>query len=183
MTLREFVSGTKRSVAAGMILGVAMVGLATQARAQDKGGGLAVKLQGTWSLVSIYNEQDGKRSEVFGPAPRGSLIFAPDGRFSLILMKATLPKFAANNRVKGTTEENQAVVQGSTAFFGMYKVVSEAEGKVALHIEGCTFPNWDGQDQVRTVSVTGDEMKMTTPQAAVGGTNHIVWARSTKPSS
>jgi len=78
--------------------------------AQEKGGTLAQQIQGTWILVSIYNEQDGKKLEQFGPNPRGSMILTPDGRFSQIIMRASLPKFASNNRMKGTVEENQAIV-------------------------------------------------------------------------
>jgi hypothetical protein len=55
-------------------------------------------------------------------------------------MRASLPKFASNSRVKGTTEENQAVVQGSAAFFGTYTVTSDKEQTVNLHIEGGYLP-------------------------------------------
>ena len=35
------------------------------------------------------------------------------GHFMLILQRATLPRFASDNRRSGTAEENKAVVQGS----------------------------------------------------------------------
>jgi hypothetical protein len=92
-------------------------------------------------VVSVYNEQDGEKTEPYGPQPRGFMTLAPDGRFSIILMKASLPKFAANNRVQGTVEENQAVVQGSLALYGTYAVVSQKEKMVILHVEASTFPN------------------------------------------
>jgi len=145
--------------------------------AQEKGGSIAQQLQGSWSLVSIYNELDGKKTDQFGLNPRGSLIFTPDGRFSLIIMRVALPKFASNNRVKGTAEENQAVVQGSVAYFGTYKVVNEKDRIVGLHFEGSTFPNWDDQDQTRIINIVGDEMRSTNPTATIGGTNFSVWKR------
>jgi hypothetical protein len=143
----------------------------------QEGSALAKQIQGSWGLVSIYNEQDGKKIDVFGPTPKGSMILTPDGRFSIVLMRAGLPKFASNNRVKGTAEENQAVVLGSVAYFGSYKVASEKEQVVIMHIEGCTFPNWDNEDQKRVMIVTGDEMKLTNPTAAIGGKNFLVWKR------
>jgi hypothetical protein len=146
--------------------------------AQEKGSNLAKQIQGAWTLVSIYNEQDGKKTEVFGPNPRGSMILTPNGRFSIIMMRASLPKFASNNRMTGAAEENQAVTQGSFADFGTYKVVSEKEKAVNFHIEGCTFPNWDGQDQKRFVTVTADELKLTVPITTIGGTNYLVWKRA-----
>ncbi len=147
--------------------------------AAEKQVTLAKEIQGCWSLVSIVNEQDGKQIEVFGPNPRGSLIMTPDGRFSMILMNATLPKFASNSRTKSTAEENRAVVHGSIAFFGTYKVAGEKKHIVNLRIEGSTFPNWDGQEQQRTITVTGDEMKYVNPTPAIGdGINYVVWKRT-----
>ncbi len=156
----------------GMLSGAAAV------RAQEKGSTLAQQLQGTWFLVSMDNEQDGKKIELFGPNPRGSWIFTPDGRFLEILMRASLPKFAANNRAKGTAEENQAVVQGSFAAYGTYAVASAKEHLVNLHMEASTFPNWDGQDQKRVMTVKGDEMRVTNPTATIGGVAFVVWKRA-----
>jgi hypothetical protein len=150
---------------------------ASKVWAQEKGAGLAQQIQGSWVLVSMYNEQDGKKTEQFGPNPRGSLILTPDGRFSSIQMRASLPKFASNSRVKGTAEENQAVVQGSATTFGTYTVASDKVQTVILHIEGSTFPNWDGQDQKRIMTVNGDELKVI-GTATIGGTNYIIWKRA-----
>jgi hypothetical protein len=142
--------------------------------AEEKGAGSA---QGTWTLVSIYNELDGKKTDVFGPNPRGSLILTPGGSFSYVLMRASLPKFASSVRLKGTVAENQAVVEGALAYFGKYSVVGNKE--ITLHVEGSTFPNWDGQDQKRLITVNGDEMKMTNPTPSIGGgTNYIILKRA-----
>ncbi len=147
-------------------------------RAQEKGSTLAQQIQGSWIFVSVYNEQQGKRTEPYGSKPRGSMILTPDGRFSIILMRASLPKFVSNNRMKGTAMENQTVVQGSFASYGAYAVANEKENIVILHTEGCTFPNWDGTDQKRVVTVIGDELRHTVPTASAGGTNYLVWKRA-----
>ena len=83
------------------VLSGGMLSGASDVWAQEKGSTLAKQIQGSWTLVSIYNEQDGKKIEPFGYKPRGSLILTPNGRFSIILMRASLPKFAANNRMTG----------------------------------------------------------------------------------
>ena len=145
--------------------------------AQESGGSLAKQILGTWILVSIYNETDGKRTDLYGANPRGINIFTPDGHFTQFLMKESLPKFAANNRLKGTDEENRAVVQGCHAIYGTYKIASEKDRIVMLHITGNTYPNFDGQDQQRIVTINGDEMKVTNPTAGAGGTNYVVWKR------
>ena len=141
--------------------------------------GLGQQIQGSWTLVSCVNEMDGKKSDVFGPDPRGLFILTSDGRYTMILMRASLPKFASNSRIMGTDEENQAVVQGSIANFGRYAVESEKDKTLTLTIEGCTFPNWDGQTQKRIVIVQGDELRVTQHNPAIGGgTNYIVWKRA-----
>jgi hypothetical protein len=146
--------------------------------AKEKAGTLAQQVQRSWALASLYVEQDGKKIEPFGSEPRGSMLLSSDGRFSIILMRESLPKFAANSRVKGAVEENQAVVQGSLATYGRYTVVSEKEHIMNMHIEGSTFPNWDGEDQKRVWTIEGDELKVTVPKATIGGVSHLIWKRA-----
>ena len=160
-----------------LVVAVLTVGILTGA-SEVWGAGLAEQIQGSWILVSIYNEQDGKKTEQFGPNPRGILILTPDGRFSGILMRASLPKFASNSRMKGTVEENQAVVQGSSTTFGTYTVASDKEQTVNLHIEGSSFPNFDGQDQKRLMTVKGDELTVVNPTTTIGGTNYAIYKRA-----
>jgi len=157
---------------------IALTG-ASDVRAQQTAGTLGQQIQGSWSLVSVVNEQDGKKFDVFGPNPRGFLILTPDGHFSMTILRASLPKVAANNRMKGTAEENQAIVQGSISYYGKYTVTSEKEKTMALSMEGSTFPNWDGEVQKRVISITGDELKITNPTPSIGGgTNYVVWKRT-----
>ena len=151
------------------VLSAGMLSGAPAVWAKEQDGALVKQVQGSWTLVSVYVEQDGKKIEPFGSQPRGFLTLTPDGRFSYILLRSSLPKFAADNRMQGTPEENQAIVQGSLATYGTYKVVNEKERAVSYHIEGSTFPNWDGQDQQRTWTVKGDELSITNPVTSVGG--------------
>jgi hypothetical protein len=113
---------------------------------------------GTWTPVSV---------EAFGPNPKGLLIFEDNGRFSLQLMRAQLPKFASNKRNDGTAEENKEVVGGSIAYYGTY---SMSGNELTFHTEGCTFPNWMQTDQKRSnVSISADELKYTNPAPSIGG--------------
>lgn len=120
----------------------------------------AKDLVGTWTPVAIYTERKNDiKFETFGPKPRGVLTFGSDGRFSLQWMRSDLPKFASNDRQKGTPEENKAIVQGSLSYFGTY-TVDEAAKTMVLHVEGCSFPNWNGQDQKRSFTLAGDELTL-----------------------
>ena len=63
---------------------------------------------GTWTLVSITIEKDGKKTDFYGPNPQGQLMFDQNGRVSLVLTRSDLLKFASDNRQAGTAEENKA---------------------------------------------------------------------------
>jgi hypothetical protein len=73
---------------------------------------------GTWTLVSITLEKDGKENDLYGPNPQGQATYDANGCLSVIVTRSDLPKFASNNREAGTPEENKAIVQGSLAYFG-----------------------------------------------------------------
>jgi hypothetical protein len=44
-----------------------------------------------------------------------------------MLMLQRLPKFASDNRAKGSVDESQAIVQGSIAYFGGYTASGDKE--------------------------------------------------------
>ena len=99
------------------------------------------QLVGSWTLVSAASvRSDGSKVDVFGPNPKGTLIYTSDGHFALVQMRADLPKLESNSRAQGTPDENKAVVQGSIAYFGTYSV-NEAEKVITLQLEGSTFAN------------------------------------------
>jgi len=135
----------------------------------------AKDLIGTWKLVSDVNTaSDGHKVEPFGPTPEGTAIFDSGGHFAIVISRPDLPKFASDNRMQGTPEENKAIVQGSIGFFGMYAV---ADGVLVQHVEGGTWPSWIGSDQKRTIaSFAGDEQTWTTI-ASFGGNSVLRWRR------
>jgi hypothetical protein len=136
------------------------------------------QLVGSWMLVSAINtDPSGNKVELFGPNPKGSFMLDRHGRFSILIVRPDLPKFASNNRMAGTPEEDKAVVGGSIAYFGTY-TVSEAEKTIDLHVEGSTYPNWTGSDQKRPFTLTGDQLRYTNKAPSVGsGSAEVVWKR------
>jgi hypothetical protein len=122
---------------------------------------------GVWAVVSVVNEADGKRTEPYGPAPKGQFIFTADGYFSTNIIRPDRPKFVSNNRTTGTPEENRAAVQGSNSSFGIYEISSD--GSITLHIVGGTFPNWEGTKQKRLAAIKDDEITWTNPTPSIGG--------------
>lgn len=138
---------------------------------------LREQIVGTWTYVSVDTVYpNGSRVPLFGANPQGQAIFDSNGRYMLLTARAGQPKFASNNRLEGTPEENRAVVQGSIAHFGKYSV-NEADKSVTFHIETSTFPNWNGVEQTRPITLTGDELKWRTA-ASSGGTAEVVLRRA-----
>jgi hypothetical protein len=130
---------------------------------------------GAWMLTGQWVEQDGKKIERFGSNPRGMTIFDPSGHFVSILLRGELPKFASGNAMTGTAEENKAIVQGSTAFYGRWNV--NDAGMFESQVIGATFPGWDGTAQKRQITFAGDQMTSCVPGAQIGGTACAVYKR------
>ena len=136
----------------------------------------AAELVGAWTIVSNDTVQpDGSRAAVLGPNPLTQLIFTSDGRFSQILLRSDLPKFASGNRATGTPDEYAAVVKGSYAVFGAYSISNKV---VTLRVEGSAFPNLTGSTQTRPlVSLTADQLAWTNPVGTTGVRIETVWKR------
>ena len=139
---------------------------------------LKQQIVGAWAIVSTDTiRPDGTRVPTFGPGPKGMVVFDASGRYALQLARSRATPFASNNRLEGTAEENKAIVQGSLSHFGRYSV-DEASHTLTLHIENSSFPNWNGTDQRRVFTISGDELKWTTPAASGGGSAELVWKRA-----
>ena len=106
---------------------------------------------------------------------QASLFFDAGGHYIITVMRSDRAKYAVNSLTEGTAEENKATAQGAITYFGTYSV-SEADRAIAIHIDGSSFPNWNGADQKRIVALTGDQLKLTAPIAV--GTAEIVWKRA-----
>jgi Lipocalin-like domain len=138
---------------------------------------LKEQLVGTWKIVSVDNTRpDGSIKQIFGANPKGIAVFDARGNTVIVLMRSDRPKYAANNRDEGTPEENKATVQGTHAYFGTYSVIEE-EKTLVFHNEGNTFPNQEGIDTKRLISIVGDEFRWITPNPSVGGRSEAVWRR------
>jgi hypothetical protein len=135
----------------------------------------AKDLIGTWALKSDESTTpDGHKIQPFGPNPQGIAIFCSNGRFAIMASRADLPKFASNDRMHGTAEENEAIVHGSIAFFGTYSVM---DGVIIQHVEGGTWPAWIGTDQKRTITSFASDEQTWTTVPSFGGRSELRWER------
>ena len=102
-----------------------------------------------------------------------------NGRFMITVVRSDLPNFASNNRMRGTPDENNSVVQGSIAYYGTY-TIDEATRVITVNVEGSTFPNFIGGTQTRILSFDGDEVTYLNPTPSHGGAPAKVTYRRAK---
>jgi hypothetical protein len=110
------------------------------------------EIVGSWRLLIIDGiKADGTHQPLYGPNPRALAMFSPDGHYSIQIMRDMRPKFAADDRLKGTAEELKASLEGIITLFGTY-TIDEPSKTLSMRVEGSSFPNWDDTTQKRTVT-------------------------------
>lgn len=152
----------------------AALGIALSAPGVVLAQSLKEQVVGTWRLVSIYNEVNGTKTDLYGEKPLGLLVFDKSGNSMGIIAKQDIPKFATANRLKGTDAEYRAVVQGMIAGFGTYTVEGDTVSVTSI---ASSYPNRVGTTEKRTHKISGDEMTVVNATAASGGTAYVKYVR------
>src|SRR5262245_8598898 len=162
-------------VSLSAVIALGAVSLAAPAAAQPQS--LREQLIGVWALVSNeHTRPDGTKQPLYGSEPKGTLILDASGRFATISVSSDRLKFKSNNRLQGTPEENHAAVRGTNASFGVWSV-DEASRSLTLGFEGNLFPNLEGTDSKRPITLAGDRLTVINPAPGVGGRAEIVYRR------
>lgn len=164
----------RRNVWANLAAGAILTGLLS-------GPGIALgqslkdQIVGGWRTVSIYNEEGGVKRNLYGDKPVGLTVFDRSGYVIQYLSKPDVPKFAANNRLKGTDQEYRAVVQSIISGFGAYTVDGDT---VTIKWVASSYPNRAGTSEKRTYKIAGDQMTAVNPTASSGGTSYQTFVRA-----
>lgn len=170
MNLNRLFTGL--AVIAGVLPGLAG---ATGAGATASPG--HVSLAGTWTLVAAdVIHPDGSRSQDYGEAPKGLLMIDRVGHYSLQILRSDRPRFASGAKANGSPDEYRAAVLGSSTHYGTLGV-EPANHQLVFHIEGASFPNWEGQVQRRTFELRGDTLSYRVPPRPDGNVPVSVWRR------
>ncbi len=166
----------RRVLAMGAAAGLGLVPGAVVAQQKS----IKEQIVGTWLLVSwIQTRADGSKNYRFGENPKGINTFSADGHFSLVQMRANLPKISSGDPLKPTPEEAVAIVQGSIAYFGTY-TVDEASRTLNVELAGTTLVNQLGIVQKRKIdSISADEMHYSNADSVGSlGKIELVWKRA-----
>jgi hypothetical protein len=100
-------------------------------------------------------------------------------------MRSAGTRFASGSLEGGTPEEKIAAFDNFQAYCGTYEV---RDNTVVHHVEASLLPNIVGTDLVRTFSISGDELRVTTPlgPSHVTATMHtttLVFQRAKSPAT
>lgn len=159
------------------VVACVLPGMALSAGARAVGTHGNVALTGTWTLVAAdVIRPDGSRSRDYGDAPKGLLMIDRAGRYSLQIFRGDRPRFANPAKAKGAAQEYRAAVMGSSTHYGTL-AVEPAKHQLVFHIEGASFPNWEGQVQTRTFELHGDTLSYRVPPRPNGDVPISVWRR------
>ena len=151
-------------------------GLAGASGARMAGTHGDVSLAGTWTLVAAdVLHPDGSRSHDYGEAPKGLLTIDRVGHYSLQIFRSDRSRFAGA-KTSGSPDEYRAAVMGSSTHYGTL-MVEPAKHQLVFHIEGASFPNWEGQVQRRTFELRDDTLSYRVPPRPDGNVPVSVWRR------
>jgi hypothetical protein len=138
---------------------------------------LKEQLVGTWTLLSwVQKKGDGTQVERYGTNPKGIAFFDSAGRYIITVMRSDRAGYASKAMWQGTPAEHREAADGTITYFGTYST-SDADSSIAIHIEGSSFPNWNGTEQKRFVSIAGERMTLTVRPRA-GDIVDVTWTRA-----
>ncbi len=93
------------------------------------------------------------------------------------IMGSNRPKFAADDLLSATVEEEARAEESYVSYCGRYGFDGD---KVIHHVELSLFPNWIGADQERLVDLGGSRLTLSTRPLLLRGTQqtaHLIWER------
>jgi Lipocalin-like domain len=138
---------------------------------------LKEQLVGSWTLLSWEQKKgDGTKLERYGASPKGIAFFDDGDRYIITVMRSDRTKYTSNALWQGTPDENKETADGTITYFGTYSI-SEADSSIAIHIEGSSFPNWNGTNQKRFVAIAGEQLTLTVRPPG-GDVVDVIWKRA-----
>ena len=104
---------------------------------------------GSWSLVSYEQVlPSGQVLRPFGDSPSGLILYQANRYMSAQISVRSPARFASDDSFQATAEEAGGAWRTYFGYWGTFKVDTE-KGVVVHRVEGSSFSNWIGTEQVR----------------------------------
>ena len=133
-----------------------------------------------WRLVSYEaRTASGETRYPLGHHVVGQLFYDLHGNMSAHVLRLDRPTFASDDSGSGTDAEVRAAFEGHTSYFGTYAIDPSAR-TVTHHVDGASYPNWMGHDQIRYYRVDGSHLVLSTPRILFRGESLeyiLTWGR------
>ena len=130
-------------------------------------------LLGVW-MLDTFKLEDRTTGEVtlpFGPAPSGTIVFHPEGRFFALL---------TSGGAEATGEPAEAS-RKVVAYSGRYSLEPD---RFVTRVDIASLPHWIGSQQVRYWQIEGGRLRLTSEPldlAGAEGMHPTVWWRREDP--
>ncbi len=131
---------------------------------------------GSWVLVSFEHVLSSEEVlRPFGDTPSGLILYQSDGHMSAQVSVASPTRFASGDPDRASADEAAGAWRTYFGYWGTFKVHSEKQ--IVVHrIEGSSFSNWIGTEQVRDFHFHGaDRLILEAQSSSVRYT--LVWQR------
>jgi Lipocalin-like domain len=143
-------------------------------RADDQGG--SAPLLGSWGLVSYQHIlPSGEVLTPFGDCPSGLILYRPDGYMSAQLSVGNSARFASDEPLEAAGKEISERWQTYFGYWGPFTIDVDRQ-VVVHHVEGCSFPNWIGTEQVRHIRFEGPN-RLILETESPSGRYTVIWQR------
>lgn len=135
---------------------------------------------GSWALVSsVFKGEDGAIHHPLGEQVLGRLNYEVNGTMATQLYSAMRPRFASEDLAQGNDREIRSAFVNMLCYFGRYRI-DEDKQCVIHQVEGSSFPNWLGSQQIRFYSFIDDKLTLRTVPLQLGNSvqiGELVWQR------
>ena len=139
-------------------------------------------LVGTWKLVSWRRIVDDEMvTYPLGENASGLLVYAPDKAMAVTMTASDRPPMPDGDPLGGDVGKRAEAYSTCLAYIGTYEL---RDDEVVHRIDVSLYPNWAGDEQVRSFTCTGDTLGLRTPPVhSASGTvvNELAWARQPRP--
>lgn len=139
------------------------------------------EIHGLWSLHSMEQRyDDGRVIYPFGRSATGQLFYGADGTMFVAIHKGGRRPFTTGKQWTAADAEKARAYDDYLTYCGRYQIAGD---QVTHFIEISLFPDWIGQQQIRTVRFEAGRLHITarlesgTPEAR---TASLIWGRPTR---
>jgi hypothetical protein len=151
----------------------------------------AMKVRSDWSFGMLGRAPDYLNRAMTGCASGAAFLaegdprfgenarryYTSDGRMSLIISSDGRKPLSVADQIAAPRDERAEAFATCLAYAGRYTLASD---KLTHHIEAASFQNWVNTDQIRLVTLAGNQATFRTPPILINGkqqTIELVWER------